>query len=94
MYHLAIARVALVRCVSGMATVSTCVRSMVNLLSLRRAIVVALIVPLSKNWSLSYNLSGAMVVMMMMDMGLLTRARTERTSYAVIVPTTVTIDAT
>ena len=77
-----------------MATVSTCVRSMVNLLSLRRAIVVALIVPLSKNWPLSYNLSGAMVVMMMMDMGLLTRACTERTSYAVIAPATVTIDAT
>ena len=65
---------------------------MINLLSLCRAIVVALVVPLGRNWSLSYNLSGAMVVMVM-DMGLMTRARTERTTYAVTAPTTVTIDA-
>ena len=82
---------ALVWCVSGM-TISSCVRSMINLLSLCRAIVVALVVPLGRNWSLSYNLSGAMVVMVM-DMGLMTRARTERTTYAVTAPTTVTIDA-
>ena len=74
-------------------TVSSCVRSMINLLSLRWAIVVALIVPLNRNRPLCYNLSGAMVVMVM-DMRLVTRARTERTSYAVTASITVTIDAT
>ena len=66
---------------------------MVNLLSLRRAIVVALYVLLLTNdWPLSYNLIRAVVVMVV-DVGLLTRTRTEWTSYAVTALTTITINA-